>query len=51
MDVPEILDIFANEMKNEIFHHVADDTLQDILLESVNQAKRIAISTYEAEKK
>ncbi len=51
MDILEVLNIFADEMKNEIFHHVTDDALQDILLESVNQAKKIAISTYEAERK
>lgn len=45
-EVYEILDIFADEMKNEIFHHISDDTLQDILLDSVDQAKNLAISTY-----
>lgn len=51
MDIYEILDIFADEVKNEIFHHVTDDTLQDILLDSIKNAKDIAISTYEAKGK
>lgn len=51
MDIYEILDIFETEMKNEVFHHVTDDVLQDILLKSIEQAKNVAISTYEADKK
>ena len=51
MDIYEIIDIFADEMKNEVFHHVTDDIHQNILIDSIEQAKNIAISTYEANKK
>lgn len=51
MSIYEILDIFADEMKNKVFHHVEDDSLQDTLLSSIEQAKNIAISAYEAEGK
>lgn len=48
MDVYELLELFSDSIKNEIFHNVSDDTLQDILLSAVDQCKTDAIDSYKA---
>ena len=48
MSVYELLDNFADSIKNEIFHNVADDCLQDLLIEAVNHYRDDAFETYKA---
>lgn len=50
MTIYEVIDLFANEMNNEIFHSSAGAELQESLLEAVKQVKQTVIDTYEAEK-
>lgn len=49
MKVLDLIDLFANEMCNEIFHSSASQELQDHLIEAVKQVKQTVIDTYEAE--
>lgn len=51
MTVLEVIELFKNEMTNEIFHYVADDTLQDSLLDALNSVYKTVIETYKAETK
>ncbi len=47
MDVYKLLEIFSDSIKNEIFHNVSDNTLQNTLLCAVDQCKSEAIASYE----
>ena len=51
MTVPDAIELFKNEMNNEIFHSSADSSLQDSLLKAVDDVATIVMQTYEAEKK
>lgn len=51
MTVPESIELFRNEMVNEIFHSVTDSILQDSLLKAVDDVAATVTETYEAEKK
>ena len=37
MTVQDLIQLFEDEMINEIFHNISDDTLQDILVEAVKE--------------
>ncbi len=51
MTVPEAIELFKNEMTNEIFHLISDSVLQDQLLQSLDDVSKVVTETYEAEKK
>lgn len=51
MNVLEAIDLFENEINNEIFHSSADAELQDSLLDAVKRVKQIVIDTYESERR
>lgn len=51
MTVLEAIELFKNEMTNEIFHSGADDALQDSLLTALNSVYQTVVQTYEAETK
>lgn len=50
MSTLELIELFKTEMINEIYHNVSDDTLQNILINSVKAVESTVISTYKTEK-
>ena len=51
MSVLEAVELFKDEMTNEIFHYVSDDVQQDVLLDALKSVYKTVIETYEAESK
>ena len=51
MTIQEAIELFKNEMINEIFHHVSDDALQDTLIEAVKEVSTTVMKSYEADNK
>ena len=50
MNVIDAINLFKNEMNNEIFHSSADEDLQDSLLRAVKRVEEIVLATYESNK-
>lgn len=48
MTAHEAIELFYNEMANEIFHHVTNEDLQETLLRSLKETKSTAITTLDA---
>lgn len=51
MTIREAVDLFSNEMINEIYHSTADEVSKDSLVEAVHEVASTVLETYEAEKK
>lgn len=50
MTVPQAIELFKNEMINEVFNCVPNSSLQDVILKSIDDVTKTVIITYEAEK-
>ncbi len=51
MKTLDAIQLFKNEMINEILHNVSDTVLQDTLLDAVKNVETTVIETYNAENK
>jgi len=51
MTVLESIELFHNEMANEIFATPASPELKEELIFALNNVKKLVIETYESEKK
>ena len=51
MTVLEAVDLFYNEMANEIFNSSVDDVSKDLLIDDLKSVRKTVISTYSAELK
>ena len=51
MTPKEIIELFYDEMLNEIFHSSADDALQTLLIDALKRVKKSVTETYDASKK
>lgn len=49
--VPEAVELFENEMKNEVFNSCCNDLDKDALVEAVKKVAQTVINTYNAERK
>lgn len=45
MTTIDAIELFYNEMANEIFHSSADEELQEILLSSLKEVRKTVINT------
>lgn len=50
MNVPEAIELFAIQMKNEIYHYVSSEELQEQLISSVLEVEKAVLDTYKAER-
>ncbi|MCX4316317.1 MAG: hypothetical protein OSJ52_06725 [Lachnospiraceae bacterium] len=50
MTVQNAVELFSSEMSNEIYHLVSDETLQNILIDSISTCAKTVLDTHKAEK-